>query len=76
MKATLQFNLDNEEDRMAHLRCMKSLDMALAMWDFAGKVKTLIDTSEDGVHIREEHLWQAWQDALNEYDINLDKLVI
>lgn len=76
MRATLTFNLNDKDDIIAHLRCTKSLDMALAMWDFAGKVRTLVDTSEDGVHIREEYLWQAWQDALNEYDINLDKLII
>lgn len=76
MKAVLQFNLDDADDRVAHLRCVKSLDIALAMWDFASKIRTLVDTSEDGVHIKEEYLWQAWQDVLHEHDINLDKLIV
>lgn len=28
MKAILEFNLDEHEDRMAHMRCTKSVDMA------------------------------------------------
>ena len=33
MKAKLIFNLDDPDDRMAHKRHVKSLDMALALWD-------------------------------------------
>ncbi len=31
MKAILEFNLDDHEDRMAHLRCAKSVDMAIVL---------------------------------------------
>ena len=33
MKATFEFDMDDCDDRMAHLRCTKSLDMASALWD-------------------------------------------
>lgn len=33
MKAILEFNLDDPDDAMAHLRCAKSLDMALLIWN-------------------------------------------
>lgn len=33
MKATLEFNLNEAEDVMAHLRCVKSLDMAIALFE-------------------------------------------
>ena len=33
MKATLEFNLGDPDDKMAHLRCVKSLDMALVLWE-------------------------------------------
>lgn len=33
MKATLTFNLDDPDDRKAHLRCVKSLDMAIALFE-------------------------------------------
>jgi len=29
MKATLEFDLNDPDDRMAHFRCVKSLDMAI-----------------------------------------------
>jgi len=32
MKAKLEFDLNDQEDAMAHLRCVKSLDMAIALW--------------------------------------------
>lgn len=33
MKAILKFDLTDSDDRMAHQRCIKSLDLALALWD-------------------------------------------
>lgn len=33
MKATLEFNLDDVNDRMAHLRCVKSTDMAIVLFN-------------------------------------------
>ena len=33
MTATLEFNLDDPEDKMAHLRCVTSLEMALVIFE-------------------------------------------
>ena len=33
MKAILEFNLDDEDDRMAHLRCVKATDMAIVLFN-------------------------------------------
>jgi hypothetical protein len=33
MKATLSFDLNDPDDRMAHLRCVKATDMASALLD-------------------------------------------
>jgi len=33
MKAILRFDLDDLDDRMAHLRCTKALDLAIAIND-------------------------------------------
>jgi len=75
MKATLTYNLNDQDDTISHLRAIKSLDMALAMWTFTGKLKGIVDTSEDGKYIDEDLVWKAWEESLTEYDINLDKLV-
>ena len=33
MKATFEFDMNEADDVMAHMRCTKSLDMALALWE-------------------------------------------
>jgi len=32
MNATIRFNLDDPDDRIAHMRCIKSMDMAIALF--------------------------------------------
>ncbi len=71
MKAILQFNLDDHEDRMAHFRCVKALDMALALWTFSGRLRRLVD-DEKGV----DAFWEEWEDTLGEYGIKMDDLLI
>jgi hypothetical protein len=75
MRAVLKFDLDEQSDSMAHLRAIKSLDMALAMWDFSGKLRHIVDASEDGKYIDEDLVWKAWHECLEEYDIHFDKLL-
>lgn len=76
MRATLSFNLDDPEQSLEHFRCIKSLDMALFIWDFAAKLRYLTDTSEDGKYIDEAHIWEKWQELMNSYDLNIDRLVL
>lgn len=33
MKAILEFDLNDNEDQVAHMRAVKALDMALTLWD-------------------------------------------
>ena len=33
MKGILEFNLDDQEDEVAYMRCVKAKDMALVLWD-------------------------------------------
>ena len=33
MKATLRFNLDDPDQRQAHMRCIKSTSMAMVLWE-------------------------------------------
>jgi hypothetical protein len=33
MKATLKFDLNEQDDVLSHKRCVKSLDMAIALWE-------------------------------------------
>ena len=40
MRAVLEFDLSNEDDNIEHHRCIKSLDMALALWDIFKEVES------------------------------------
>ena len=75
MKAKLEFDLNDSDDMMAHMRCVKSLDMALAMWEFHSAFHKICDESEDGKHIDEKLVREAWSDILYKYGVNLDSLI-
>ena len=47
MKAILEFNLDDLEDKESHLRCVKSLDMYLCILDIQQTLRN------DGMSITE-----------------------
>jgi hypothetical protein len=34
MKAILEFDLNDADDQMAHLRCVKATELALVLWEF------------------------------------------
>ena len=70
MKANLEFNLNEPEDVMAHLRCTKALDMALALWAFSNRLRS-IEKHGSG----NEDIFQEFYDILEEYDLNIEKLI-
>jgi len=43
MKATLEFNLDNLSERIAHMRCVKANDMANVLFDMVGTARLKIE---------------------------------
>jgi hypothetical protein len=78
MKAILEFDLNNQDDIMAHQRCIKSLDMALALWHIQTKLRKEIE-EEKILDDKEGELLDTIFDKINEtYEIrgvNLDDLV-
>jgi hypothetical protein len=75
MKAILKFDLTDIDEQDAHFRCIKSLDMALALFEIIQKINDTLDTSEDGQTINGVKLQQDIQDIFAKNDINLDKLI-
>ena len=43
MKAILEFNLDEVEDQMSHLRATKSTDLALVIWEIQNNMKHVME---------------------------------
>jgi hypothetical protein len=79
MKAILEFDLDREEDVDAHLRAVKSMDMALVLWEIAYNTKKKIHSKVefdklDAYEAVEEVFSKLWE-IMNERGINLDELV-
>lgn len=79
-KATLEFNLNDPDDSRAHMMAVKSLDMALVLWEMAHNTKKSIHNqiefnkldAYDAVDKVFEKLWEE----MNDHGINLDNLII
>ena len=70
MKATLNFDLDDADDKMAHLRCTKALDLALALLHFDQWLRSQIKYNEKDYQSIRDELYKI----MEEYDINLETL--
>jgi len=71
MKAKLIFNLEDVDDQIAFERCSRSLDMALALFAFSNRIRSIEKHgSWDEVDIAKE-----FYNTLEEYNLNIDKLV-
>jgi hypothetical protein len=77
-KATLEFDLNEFEDRMAHLRAIKSSDMALALWTIVHTTKKSLEWSLEGKEIDKyetlELVYERIYEILDEYNIDTDEL--
>ena len=79
MKAILEFNLDEGDDKAAHLRAIKALDMAIALWDMdeylRGQIKYASDLMPIEVYKRLEGVRDQLREIMNERSIDLDELL-
>lgn len=73
MKAILEFNLEDSQDRLAHLRCTKAMEAYLVIHDFSEELRRLrkYHESED---VNIEELSKKFFEILEDRDINLDHL--
>lgn len=88
MKATLSFDLDDSDDRRAHLRCVKAEDMALLLWHYEHRLWDRISERIDNLPPPdpEEHRNREWQVVsavmeemramMHDASINTDDLII
>lgn len=68
MKATVEFDLEDLDDVMAHLRCVKSMDMALALFKIQGIIR-------DKWEFNAVEIQHKINETFEEYDINLEDLI-
>lgn len=78
MKALLEFNLDEIEDKMAHQRAIKSLDLCLALWDIQNELRSLCKYGD--LNEKESELLETLREkiyaTLDNYEVSLDRLIL
>ena len=78
-KATLEYNLSDPDDTMAHKRAIKSLDMAMALWDIVHNTKKGLEWSMEGKDMDKydalELVFERIHEILDEHNINTDELI-
>jgi len=80
MKATLEFNLDEIDDVMAHMRAVHSTDMALVLWELVHNTKRNIEREIeskdlDGFAVL-DLLYDKLHEELDTHGIIIDKLIL
>lgn len=78
-KAKIEYDLNDPDDRMAHFRAIKSLDMAGALWDITHNTKKGLEWSLEGKEIDKydvlELVFDKIYEILEEHNINTDELL-
>ena len=79
-EAILKYDLNDSDDAMAHMRAIKSLDMALALWDITHNTKKRIEWSLESKELNKyevlDLVYERIYEILDEHNIKLDDLII
>lgn len=79
-KAKIKYDLNDIDDRMAHLRAIKSLDMAMALWDITHNTKKGLEWSLEGKDIDKyevlEMVFEKIYEILDEHNVRTDELIL
>ena len=81
MKAKLEFDLDDIDDRMAHFRCVKATDMAIVLFQITHNLKKRLEHRfESQPQPRDEfdgleEVFREIHNLLEDNNINIDELI-
>jgi hypothetical protein len=83
MKAKLSYDLNDPDDKIAHLRAVKSLDMALVLFEITRNLgKNVVrrfevedDGSEYEVFDGIQEVFDRIQEILSDYSLDIDELI-
>jgi len=79
MKAILEYDLNDPDEAMAHLRAIKSTDLSLAIWELCHNTKkrilSKVETNEIDAYDAVELVFEEINVILSEHDINIDRFV-
>jgi hypothetical protein len=78
-EAILKFDLNDPDDVMAHKRAVKSLDMAMALWEITHNTKKGLEWSLEGKDLDKydalELVFEKIYEILNDNNFNCDELI-
>jgi hypothetical protein len=76
-EAILKFDLNDSDDTRAHLRAIKALDMALALWDMDGYLRTKIKYGEldDKTYNALQETRDELRGIMQKHSVDLDELI-
>jgi hypothetical protein len=78
-EAILKFDLNDPDDVMGHKRAVKSLDMAIALWEITHNTKKGLEWSLEGKDLDKydtlELVFEKIYEILNDNNINCDELI-
>ena len=78
MKAKLEFDLDDFDDKMAHDRCVRATDMALVLWELStNSYRGLTNghSEDDSFHKGVDAVYEKLRELLEEHNINPHSLI-
>jgi hypothetical protein len=82
MKATLSYKLNDPDDRMAHLRAVKSMDMASALFEISTNLRKKverrfedIDNTNNDVFDGIDSVIEEIYNILEDNNIDIDELI-
>ena len=73
MEAIIKFNLEDADDRMNHLRCVKAVDMALALWKISN-LRDKLERIEEVGTITSDDVMNLIFEIYEDYEININEL--
>jgi len=78
-KGILEFDLNEPDEVMAHMRCVKSLDLALTLWDMdeylRGETKYAPDSMSSEVYGVLKDVRSKLHEIMSKHSIDLDELI-
>jgi hypothetical protein len=79
-KAKIEYDLSDVDDMYAHKRAIKSLDMAIALWEITHNTKKGLEWSMEGKEIDKydalELVFDKIHEIMSEHNIDLDDLIV
>jgi hypothetical protein len=77
MRGTLEFNLDDQEDEVAYMRCVKAKDMALVLWDTDQYLRDQIKHGQidESAYKALDTAREVFRTLMSNYNVDLDELL-